>query len=460
MDNFSGGGPPTIADATPPRLRRVLGLWDLIYYGVVTVSPIAPVTVFGLALTLSRGHAVDTILVAMVAMILTAFSYGRMAALYPSAGSAYTYVGRGLNPHLGFLAGWAMLLDYLVIPVFCVIFGSLSAQRLVPGVPYPVLVVLFTGMITFLNLLGIRSVARANQILLALMGGVFLLFVVLALRFLFLHEGWQGIFSLQPMYNPATFSVRAIAAGTSFAALNYLGFDSVTTLAEDVENPRRNVLLATVLVCLFTGIFSSLIIYVGQRVWPDYQTFSHIETAFMEVAQRVGGAPLFLAMAVVVVVAVFGSALAAQAGASRLLFALGRDNVLPRKLFGHLDPKRSSPTFNIWLIGLIALVGSFVLNYELTAEVLNFGAFLGFMGVNLAVIHQYYIVGKPGQKKSLLTDAIVPGLGFLFCLAIWWGLQRPAKIAGGAWFVAGFVYHTIRTRGFRLPPVMLDLNDS
>jgi len=457
--NLSSGTQQTFADAAP-HLRRVLGLWDLIYYGVVTVSPIAPVTVFGLALTLSLGHAVDTILVAMVAMILTAFSYGRMAAIYPSAGSAYTYVGRGLNPHLGFLAGWAMLLDYLVIPMFCVIFGSLSAQRLAPGIPYPIFAVLFTCVITFLNLRGIRSVALANQILLAFMGGVFLLFVVLALRFLLLHEGWKGIFSLQPMYNPATFSVRAIAAGTSFAALNYLGFDSVTTLAEDVENPRRNVLRATVLVCLFTGVFSSLIIYLGQRVWPDYQTFSHIETAFMEVTRRVGGAPLFLAMAVVVVVAVLGSAMAAQAGASRLLFGFGRDNVLPRRLFGRLDPKRSSPTFNIWVIGILALVGSFLLNYEVAAEILNFGAFLGFMGVNVAVIRQYYIVGKPGHKKRLVTDAIVPGLGFLFCFGIWWGLQRPAKIAGGAWFVIGIVYDAIRTRGFRFKPVMLDFDES
>lgn len=459
MDNPSMGAQQISADAVP-RLRRVLGLWDLIYYGIVTVSPIAPVTVFGLALTLSLGHAVDTILIAMVAMVLTAFSYGRMATLYPSAGSAYTYVGRGLNPHFGFLAGWAMLLDYLVMPTFCVIFGSLSAQQLVPGVPYPMLVLLFAGMITFLNLRGIRSVALANQILLAFMGAVFLLFVVLALRYLFLHEGWGGVFSWQPMYNPATFSVRAIAAGTSFAALNYLGFDSVTTLAEDVENPRRNVLLATVLVCLFTGIFSSLIIYLGQRVWPDYNTFSHVETAFMDVTRRVGGAPLFLAMAVVVIVAVIGSALAAQAGASRLLFGFGRDNVLPRRLFAYLDPKHHSPTFNIWLVGLLALVGSFVLSYEVAAEVLNFGAFLGFMGVNLAVIRQYYIVGKPGRKKWLLTDAIVPGLGFLFCLVIWWGLQRPAKIAGGVWFLAGLVYDAIRTRGFRLRPVMFEIDES
>lgn len=453
-------GVPKIATEVMPRLRRVLGLGDLIYYGIVTVSPIAPVTVFGLALTLSLGHAVDTILIAMVAMVLTAFSYGRMAALYPSAGSAYTYVGRGLNPHFGFLAGWAMLLDYLVMPMFCVIFGVLSAQRLAPGVPYPILVALFAGMITFLNLRGIRSVALANQILLAFMGAVFSIFIILALRYLFQSEGWRGILSWRPLYNPGTFSVSAIATGTSFAALNYLGFDSVTTLAEDVENPRRNVLLATVLVCLFTGIFSSLVVYLGQRVWPDYQAFSQIETAFMDVTRRVGGQALFLAMAVVVIVAVTGSGLTAQAGASRLLFGFGRDNVLPRRVFTYLDPKRNSPRFNIWLVGLLAFGGSFILNYELAAEILNFGAFLGFMGVNLATIHQYYIVGKPGRKKLLFADAVVPGLGFLFCLAIWWGLPRPAKIAGGVWFLVGLVYDAIRTRGFRLRPVMFELDES
>jgi amino acid transporter len=295
--------------------------------------------------------------------------------------------------------------------------------------------------------------------MLAFMGAVFLLFVVLALRYLFLHEGWGGFFSWRPIYNPATFSVPAIAAGTSFAAVNFLGFDSVTTLAEDSRNPRRNVLLATVLVCFFTGIFSSLIIYLGQRVWPDYQSFSHIETAFMEVTRRVGGAPLFLAMAVVVIVAVLGSGLTAQAVASRLLFGIGRDNVLPRRLFTYLDPKRNSPQFNIWLVGLIAFGGSFILNYEVAAEILNFGAFLGFMGVNLAVIQQYYIVGIPGGKKWLLADAVAPALGFLFCLAIWWGLQKPAKIAGGVWFLVGLIYDAIRTRGFRLRPVMFELNE-
>ena len=445
--------------ATVPRLRRVLTLWDLILYGIVSVTPSAPVTVFGLASKLSQGHALLTILIAMVAMVLTAFSYGRMAALYPSAGSAYTYVGRGLNPHLGFLAGWAMLLDYIVIPLFCVIYGSLAGNRLIPEIPYAAWTLMFAGTMTYLNLRGIRSTARTNQILLTFMCTVLLAFIVLAIRYLFGLAGWNGVFSTLPFYNPQTFNLDSVRRATSFAALTYLGFDAVTTLAEDVQNPRRNVLLATVVVCLFTGIFGGLLVYLGQLVWPDYETFANIETAFMDVTRRVGGTWLFQAMAVLLVIANVGAGLTGQVGAARLLFGMGRDNVLPRKVFAYLDPKRNTPSRNIWILGILAFLGSHLMSYELTAEVLNFGAFLGFMGVNLAAIRQFYFLRQSGRDREWFMDLVVPGLGFLFCLDIWWGLATPAKLAGGLWFAVGLTYLVYQTRGFRLQPAMIDFSE-
>lgn len=184
--------------AGTPHLRRVLTLKDLLVYGIVAVTPSAPVTVFGLASVMSRGHVLDTILLGMCAMVLTAICYGRMSALYPSAGSAYTYVGRGINPFLGFVAGWAMLLDYLIIPLFCVIYGSEAGQRLFPHVPYWVWAAFFAGAITFLNLIGIRSTARANLALLSVMGAVLIAFVILATRFVISHHGWSALFRSSP----------------------------------------------------------------------------------------------------------------------------------------------------------------------------------------------------------------------------------------------------------------------
>jgi amino acid transporter len=452
---------PAMAGTPPagaPHLRRVLSLWDLIVYGIVAITPSAPVTVFGLAAVMSGGHALDTILLAMLAMVLTAVSYGRMAALYPSAGSAYAYVGHGLNPSLGFLAGWAMLLDYLVIPIFCVIYGTLAGQRLIPQIPYAVWAAFFAGAMTFLNLIGIRSTARANLALLGLMGLVLVGFIGLAIRFLVLRQGWPGLFSLKPFYNPATFSFHSLATATSFAALTYLGFDSITTLAEDARNPRRDVLLATVLVCVFTGVFGGLLVYLAQLAWPDFQHFPKVETAFMDVTRLVGGERLFEAMAILLVLANVGAGLTGQVGAARLLFGMGRDGVLPGRVFAYLHPKRNTPTLNLWLIGIAAYVGSLVMNYELTAEVLNFGAFLGFMGVNVATLWQFYVRPQAGRKRHFVTDAVLPGLGFLFCLGIWVGLSKPAKLAGTAWFVLGFAYLVVHTRGFRSHPKMIQFD--
>jgi amino acid transporter len=399
---------------------------------------------------------VVTILAAMIAMVLTAISYGRMAALYPSAGSAYAYVGRGLHPYLGFVSGWAMLLDYIVSPLFCVVYGSLALKRAVPALPYPVCAAFFAGGITYLNLRGIRSTARANQILLGFMFAVLFSFIVLAIRYLLAQHGVSGLFSVKPFYDRATFHVRDIAAATSFAALTYLGFDAVTTLAEDVKNPRRNVMLAAVSVCVFTGVFGGLLVYLGQLVWPDYHSYSNIETAFIEVTGRVGGVWLFQAMAILLVAANIGAGMTTQVGAARLLFGMGRDNVVPRRFFAHLHPVRNTPNRNIWLIGILAYAGALVMSYELTAEILNFGAFLGFMGVNLAVIWQFWVRNREEGAREFFADIVLPGLGFVFCAVIWLGLGTPAKVAGGVWFVIGLIALAMHTRMFRDAIVLPD----
>src|SRR5205807_252810 len=448
------------------RLKRVLTLWDLIFYGIVLIQPIAPVPLYGVAQKLSDGHFAAIILIAMFAMLITAVSYGRMAALYPSAGSAYTYVGKGLNPHLGFLAGWAMFLDYLLQPLINTVWISTALhERYVPGVPFFAWAAVIAAIITLLNLRGIRSSALANKALLFVMFVIVGLFVVFAIRFLLRANGMTALFSTQPFYDPRTFDSHRVWSATSFAALTYIGFDGVTTLAEDVENPKRNVLLATVLVCVFTGFFGGLLVYLAQLVWPDWHAFPNLETAFMDVCQRVGGTFLFNAMGGILILAAFGSALTGGLGAARLLFGMGRDNVLPRRVFGHLSTGSSTPTYNILIIGALSFIGAVALNhignaYEHAGELLNFGAFLAFMGVNLATFWQFSIVFKEGYKRHLLRDSILPLIGFLFCGLIWWNLNNLAKTVGGIWFALGIIYVGIKTRGFRRAPVMIDFSES
>lgn len=455
------------SSSAPPRLRRTLTLWDLIFYGIVLIQPIAPVPLYGVAQKLSDGHFVTIILIALFAMLITAVSYGRMGALYPTAGSAYTYVGKGLNPHLGFLAGWAMILDYLLQPLINTVWISTALHaRYVPQVPFVVWALLIAGIMTVLNLIGVKASANANKVLLGIMSVVVVAFIFLALKFLYGGQGWAGLFSLQPLYDPKTFDSHKILTATSFAALTYIGFDGVTTLAEDVENPKRNVLLAVVLTCIFAGVCSGVEAYLGARIWPDWRSFPNLETAFMDICSRVGGKVLFNSMGFILIVAAFGSGLTGTLGAARLLFGMGRDNVLPKKFFGKLKPGTSTPTNNILLIGGLAFVGAVLLNYigsayEHAGELLNFGAFLAFMGVNFACFWQFSVISKKtGGERRLVRDAILPLIGFAFCALIWFNLNVIAKTVGGIWFAIGIIYVGSKTNWFRSKPVMIDFSDS
>lgn len=452
--------PITEVAQTPTRLKRVLGLWDLIYYGIILISPIAAVPMFGEAQILSKGHAVTTLLVSMVAMAATAVSFGRMATLYPSAGSVYTYVSRGFNPSIGFVIGWAMFLEYLIQPMQNSLYAALTIHRLVPHIPLALLSAASVGFMTLLCWMGIRATARTNQVLLAFMSLIMAAFLIESFWFIVAHQHWQGLVSLQPLYDPRTFSVRAIAAGTALAATTYIGFDGVSILAEEVENPRRNVLLATVLVCLFTGLFAGLQVYLAQRVWPDYRTLANPETAFMDVARVVGGYRLFAAFGIVLLVSSLACGLAGQLGAVRLLYGMGRDNLLPRKIFGHLSSKHASPTYNVAIVGILAYVGTLTLGWERAIEFLNFGALLAFMAVNLAALRQFGF--GPGAKgeRSLFLDVIAPILGFGFCLVIFLGLQGSTLVVGAIWCAVGGLYVVVQTRRLGAVHVEIDFNES
>ena len=415
---------------------------------------------FGEAQVLSQGHAVITLLAAMVAMTATAVSFGRMATVYPSAGSVYTYVSRGFNAYIGFVIGWAMFLEYLFQPLQNSLYAALTVQRLLPHIPFALLSAVAVGFMTLLCWFGIRTTARANQILLGFMTIVMVAFLGEAIWYIFSHQQWHGLISAEPFYDPRTFSVRAIAAGTALAATTYIGFDGVSILAEEVKNPRRNVMLATVLVCVFTGIWAGFQVYLAQRVWPDYHSLTNAETAFMDVAKVVGGYNLFVAFAVVLLVSSLACGLAGLLGAVRLLYGMGRDNVLPRKIFGHLNAERGNPTYNILIAGGLAYLGTLTMQWERSIEILNFGALVAFMAVNLAAVKHFGFSPLEGEKRNILLDVIVPSLGFLFCLVIFLGLQGSTLVIGAVWVACGGLYVVVKTKGLRTQPVVIDFSES
>jgi putrescine importer len=440
------------AAGTAPQLRRALGLWDLILYGLIVIQPTAPMPVYGVMSVRAHGHAVTTVLIAMVAMLFTAFSYGRMARIYPSAGSAFTYVGQEIHPVLGYITGWSMAMDYMLNPLICTILCSKFALNFVPGIPYSVWVVIFILFFTFLNLHGIKTSARINTTLAAAMGVVIIIFLVAAVRYVGLIPHAGGFFT-QPFYDPHTYSTGAVLGGTSLAVLTYIGFDGISTLSEEVRNPRRNILLATILVCLVTGVLASIEVYAAQLVWPAFHAFPDVDTAFVYVAGRAGGPWLFSLINITLLVATIGSAMGAQLGAARLLYGMGRSNAIPRRFFGALEPTRQIPRNNVLFVATIALIGALTISFERGAELLNFGALLAFMGVNASAFCHYFL----RQKKRTFFNFFTPTAGFLICLLLWCSLSWRAKLLGSVWMVVGIAYGAYNTRGFRRELVNFDV---
>ena len=465
---------PSVTATATPRLRRTLTLSDLILYGVIVIQPVAPMSVFGVLSERGRGHVVTALLIAMVAMLFTGISYGRMARAYPSAGSAFTYVAREINPAMGFVTGWSMVMDYMLNPLICTVWCAGQAAQFAPGVAPWIWKIFFALVFTMLNIRGIKTSARINTGMAILMGMVVVAIFIASARYIFGAHHHAAYFT-RPFYDPATFTFAGLFGCTSIAVLTYIGFDGISTLSEEADNPRRNILLATVLTCLVIGVLSAFEVYAAQLIWPASDPFPDVNTAYSYVAGR-AWKPLFPIVGFTLLLANFGSGMAAQIGAARLLYGMGRSNALPKSFFGAVDEKHRVPRNNVFLVGIVALAGAFVLEivagyktydlgtnglswatfvkilnggeaYGLGAEMLNFGALIAFMGVNAAALLRYYV--RSSEKK--LGFLIPPALGFIICLALWLNLSKPAIIVGSIWMAGGIAFGIWKTNGFRNP---------
>jgi putrescine importer len=431
------------------RFKPVLSLWALVVFGLAFVGPTAPYTFFGVGSVESRGHFSLVYLIAMVAVSFTAVSYGRMATAFPEAGSTYAYASKAIHPVVGYLAGWVMILDYVLMPMLCVIVIGVTSNKLLPAVPYSAWVIFAACAITAINLSGIEMTMRATIVFTVILSVSVVWFFAAAIRALLHGVGRGTLLSLEPFYNPATFSLKAVMAATPVAVLSFLGFDGISTLAEDAKNPQKDIGRATVLVCFIAGGLFISQTYCGQLLWPDYSTFSPIETAFSDIGRLVGGPGLFYLIAFLVIAQAWASGITSQASASRLLFGMARDGKLPHLVFGYVHPKRRTPIYSMLVMGGIALAGALLLDLDKAAELVNFGACAGFMVVNLSVIGHYFFRLRQRAGVSLWANLASPVVGFLICLWIWLSVSPLAMKVGSVWTMLGLVYLIRLTDGFQ-----------
>ncbi len=437
----SAAGDATLSDfGYEPQLRRSLSLGDLLVYGLVFIAPVAPFAIFGIVFNASRGMVPLTYLIGLVAMVFTALSYREMSAAFPIAGSVYAYAGRGLHQSAGFLAGWAILLDYLLLPTLSYVAGAAALRAVVPSIPQSAWVIGFVVFNTVINLLGIETTARASKIFLVGQLIVVALFVVLGA--IAVSRGVNGAhWNLTPFLNPRVFQADLILNALSVAVLSFLGFDAISTLAEETKGGTKVVGQATMItLCLAAALFI-VQTYVAVLLVPGQTEFvgdTAMNDAFYTVSALAGGSAFRLVVAVTFALsAAIAGALVAQAATARLLFAMARDGQLPSVL-AHVHPERRVPERAVLLVSAVSLVLGlfFVGQVGLLSSLVNFGALFSFLMLHVSVI-VYFLFKRHGRR--FVVHLLSPGIGFGIIAFVLVNADTNAKIGGLVWLAIGVV---------------------
>ncbi|MBV4485302.1 APC family permease [Pseudomonas sp. SWRI153] len=438
------------------RLQRTLSLGSVVLFGIAYMTPIIVLGTFGILAQSTAGMVPAAYLAALVAMFFTAMSYGRMAAAFPVAGSAYSYVRKAISPKLGFIAGWAVLLDYLFLPMAIWLIGAAYLASAFPSIPQWIWVLAFIGVTSAINIVGLKLANGINALLMLVQFLVLIAFVALCVHYIG-GDASKPLWSIKPFFN-GDMQMPLIMSGAAIACYSFLGFDAVSTLTEETRDPRRTIPRAIMLITLIGGLIFVGVSYFVQIAHPSFQ-FDSVDSAAYEIARNIGG-DLFVSIFLIgLIVGQFASGLSAQASGSRLLFAMGRDGVLPKSFFGTLHVRFGTPVNSILLCAAVALL-ALKLDVTTSTSFINFGAFLAFSLVNLSVIFHYWIGGEKKGLRELLLFLICPLIGLIADLWLMVSLDHLAVWLGLSWLAIGVVYLAVLTSGFRRQPPEMDFQEA
>ncbi|WP_110630987.1 APC family permease [Salinicola salarius] len=436
------------------EMKKTLTLSQVVLFGLAYMTPIIVLGTFGVLAVVTQGAVAGAYLAALVAMLFTAHSYGRMAAAYPVAGSAYAYVRHAIDDRLGFLAGWAILLDYLFLPMVIWLIGAAYLNSAFPTIPTALWLLAFIGVTTVINVLGLKLASLVNSAMMLIQMLVLVAFVGLSVHYI-LGDPTQPLFSLTPFLGSDNASLPILMAGAAVACYSFLGFDAVTTLTEETKDPQRTLPRAILLITLLGGLIFIVVSYCVQLAAPGFD-FANPDAAAYTIARNIGGDVFVSIFLIGLVVGQFASGIAAQASGARLIYAMGRDDVLPRRWLGRLG-RHGTPVGGLLLSAVVALL-ALTMDVLSAASFINFGAFLAFALVNLAVIFHYYL--KEGRRgpSDTLRFLVCPAIGLGAIVWLLFSLDHKAVMLGSIWLLAGLGWLLWLTRGFRRPTPELHID--
>lgn len=426
------------------KLRRVLGLPSLVFFGLAYMVPLAVFDTYGIVTEVTFGHLPAAYVLTLAAMFFTAYSYGRMVEILPAAGSAYSYSRHAFGANTGFIVGWTLLLDYIFLPMLNYILIGIYMSEYFPSIDASWWIIGAILIVTGLNILGIKVVSRINFVII----GFQFIFLAFFLTLFFTSMDSDGAASLIAPFYSDNMRMGAIVSGSAILCLSFLGFDAVSTLSEEAREPRRDIPRAIMLCTVSGGLIFILAAWAGHIVYPDWQSFTNPDAAAVDVMSKAGGAFLVSFFTAAYMTGTFASTMAAQASVSRILYAMGRDRVLPYGLFGTIHKTLGTPVRATVIVGIISLI-ALRIDLELAASMISFGALAAFSFVNLSVIKIYMFDMNKRQGKNLFYYGLLPGVGFLLTVWLWTGLSSTTFTVGIIWLIVGFTYLLYLTGMFK-----------
>lgn len=437
--------------APDTQLKKSLKLWHVVIIGLAYLTPMTVFDTFGIVSGITNGHVPSAYLLALLGILFTAVSYGILVRRFPESGSAYTYARRAINPHVGFLVGWSSLLDYLLLPMVNALLAKLYLSVMFPDVPAWVWVVGFVTVISLINIRSINLVASFNTLFVGVQVAIISVFIYLTIQGLHNGEGLGTPWSLLP-FSGADTHLNTLVAGATILCFSFLGFDAVTTLSEETANPEKIIPRAIFLTALIGGLIFITVSFYIQSFFPTMDRFQDHEAALPEIALYVGGKLFQSIFICCTVINTLASGLASQTSVSRLLYVMGRDNVIPKRYFGRLHDKWKTPVINIIVVGFISL-SAIYFDLVTATSVINFGALVAFSFVNLSVIVHCYL--REGCNKTLMDKLkylVVPTIGFCIIAILWLDLNQNSLMFGGVWAAVGVLYLAYLTKAFKIAP--------
>lgn len=433
----------------PGEFKRTLKVYHLTLFGLAYLAPMIVYGIYGIVSSETHGVEAAAYLFALVAMLFTAISYTHMVRAFPVAGSAYTYVRNAINAHVGFMVGWAVMLDYVFIPMAIWLIGAAFFNAAFPNIPPWVFVLGFIIVTTIINIIGVKIGANVNigMVLIQLIIiTAFVTFTIIAVK----HGMGEGkLLSVSPFFN-SNFNMKFVLAGAAIGCYCFLGFDAVSTFVEEAIDPLKSIPRAILLTTIIGGVIFVVVTYFTHLAHPSF-AYKDVGNAAFDIAKQVAPAVFGTVFLVGMIVAQFASGISAQASGSRLMYAMGRDGVLPKKVFGVLNSRFNTPVTAIIITGIIALL-ALRMNVTTSTSFINFGAFSAFTFVNISVIAHYFMKLKRRSLKETILFLIFPAIGAFADFYLLIHLDKAALTLGCSWAALGFLYLIWLTKGFKVAP--------